>query len=88
METKGSYIAVGSFVVALAVGLVIFVIWLGQLSVSQATNTYVANFSGSINGLSVGSAVRFQGIPAGEVTAFQINPNNFNLVKVTMEIDP
>lgn len=87
METKGSYIAVGSFVVALAVGLVIFVIWLGQLSVSQATHTYVANFSGSINGLQAGSPVRFQGIPAGEVTAFQINPNNFNLVKVTMRID-
>ncbi|MEM7443494.1 MAG: MlaD family protein [Pseudomonadota bacterium] len=87
METKGSYVAVGGFVVALAVSLVIFIVWLGQLSSSQATTTYVANFSGSINGLQAGSAVRFQGVPAGQVTSFQINPTNFNLVKVTMEID-
>lgn len=87
METKGSYIAVGGFVVILAVSLVIFVVWLGQLSVSQATTTYVSNFSGSINGLQSGSPVRFQGVPAGQVTSFEINPNNFNLVKVTMEID-
>jgi phospholipid/cholesterol/gamma-HCH transport system substrate-binding protein len=87
METKGSYVAVGGFVVALALALVIFVVWLGQLSVSQATTTYVANFTSSINGLQAGSPVRFQGVPAGQVTSFEINPNNFNLVKVTMEID-
>jgi len=87
METKASYIAVGSFVIALAIGLILFVLWLGNLSVDRQFDRYAIDFSGSVSGLEVGSTVRFQGVPVGQVTDIRISPEDFSEVRVEVQID-
>lgn len=77
METRASYLLVGSFVLALMVGAVIFVIWITGTTTEQ-TERYYMRFSESVTGLQVGSQVRFRGIPVGEVASINIVENEKN----------
>src|SRR3546814_20732892 len=43
-------------------------------------------FKGSVSGLKEGNAVRYRGIPVGVVTRMEINPDNVEEVRVTIEI--
>lgn len=74
METRASYLLVGSFVLAIMAGAVVFVIWVTGTS-AEKTVRYHMRFAGSVTGLQVGSQVRFRGIPVGEVKAMQIVEN-------------
>ena len=87
METRASYIAVGAFVLFVAVGLVGFVAWLGADSAAEIEDQYVINFTGTVTGLQNGSTVRFRGIPVGSVSDIRINPANVEQVQVTVSID-
>lgn len=71
METRASYLLVGSFVLAIMAGAVVFVIWLTGTTVEK-TVQYHLRFSGSVTGLQIGSQVRFRGIPVGEVKSMNI----------------
>ncbi len=88
METRASYVVVGSFVLAGILGLVIFATWLGKLSIDREFDNYLIYFSGSVTGLQVGSAVRYRGIPVGTVTDIRIDPDNVERVQVTVDVAP
>jgi phospholipid/cholesterol/gamma-HCH transport system substrate-binding protein len=75
----------GLFMVTLITGIVIIIIWLGD--VQQQTKTYVAETRDSVTGLKVGSTVYYRGIAVGKVTAVRFAPDNPNLIIVPMEID-
>ena len=51
METKANYVAVGAFVVACIVGLVVSIMWLAGTQYSQEYAYYQTNFKGSVTGL-------------------------------------
>lgn len=74
METRASYLLVGSFMLALMATSVVFVIWITG-SKAEKPVRYFMQFSGSVTGLQVGSQVRFRGIPVGEVVTIDIVEN-------------
>ena len=88
METRASYVVVGSFVLAAVVALVLFATWLGKLSIDREFDNYLIYFTGSVTGLQVGSPVRYRGIPVGTVTDIRIDPANVERVQVTVDVAP
>lgn len=86
METRASYLLVGSFVLILFAGIVGFVIWLGKFQFDQEFTRYDIVATGSVSGLKVGSSVELNGIPVGEVIDIRIDPDNVEHVLVTIEV--
>ncbi|HEY0838114.1 MAG TPA: MlaD family protein [Azospirillum sp.] len=86
METRASYILVGSFVLALLAGLFVFSIWIAKVQLEQSRDTYYIFFTGSVTGLQTGSPVRYRGIPVGTVTDLRLDPSNVGQVRVTVEL--
>lgn len=88
METRASYVAVGSFVLVLMVSLVVFAVWLGGSGLRENADRYVIYFSGNVTGLQEGSQVRYRGIPVGTVQDVQIDPSNVERVLVRIAVRP
>jgi phospholipid/cholesterol/gamma-HCH transport system substrate-binding protein len=86
METRASYLLVGSFVLILFAGTVGFVIWLGKFQFDQIYTRYDIRVAGSVSGLKVGSGVELNGIPVGEVIDIRIDPANVEHVLVAIEV--
>ncbi len=86
METRASYLLVGSFVLLLAAGLIGFVVWLGKVQFDQEFARYDIYFTGNVSGLRVGSTVSYRGVPAGEVIAVEVDPENVERVLTTIEV--
>lgn len=87
METRASYLLVGSFVILVIAAAFGFVLWIAKGQIVKDTAKYQAYFSTTVTGLQVGSPVRYRGIPAGEVTEIKVSAKDPNLVEVTFEID-
>lgn len=87
METRSSYVLVGSVVLAFTVLLFAAVLWLARFS-GEEKKEYDVLFSTSISGLAVGSAVVFNGVPVGQVQKIALIPNRPQLVRVRVAIDP
>jgi len=87
METRASYVAVGTFVLALAAGVAVFVVWLGGFQAQRAVAYYDIRFAGSVTGLQMDGAVRYRGISVGRVVDMRIDPDNLELVRVTVEVN-
>lgn len=86
METRASYLLVGTFVLLLFAGIVGFVVWLGKFQFDQVYTRYDIVVAGSVSGLKVGSSVELNGIPVGEVIDIGIEPDNVERVRVTIEV--
>lgn len=86
METRASYVAAGTFVIGLMVGLVFFVIWINRIDWSEGKK-YDVYFSGSVTGLRTNESVTYNGVPIGRVDSISIDPLKLNVIKVTLEID-
>lgn len=87
METRASYVLVGSFVLGLVAAAVIFVLWIGRGDSGRNLVTYKVNFTGSVTGLAPGAAVRYRGINKGEVRAIGIKPDQDDVIEVTIRVD-
>ncbi len=87
METRSSYVLVGSVVLAFTVLLFAVVLWLARFS-GEAKVEYDILFNTSISGLATGSAVVFNGVPVGQVQKIALVPNSPQLVRVRIAIDP
>ncbi len=87
METRSSYVLVGSVVLAFTVLLFAAVLWLARFS-GEEKKEYDVLFNTSISGLAVGSAVVFNGVPVGQVSKIALIPNRPQLVRVRIAIDP
>jgi phospholipid/cholesterol/gamma-HCH transport system substrate-binding protein len=87
METRASYVLVGAFVVALFTALAGFAWWFtGGGDSGEATEQFEVVLTGTIEGLSVGSQVRYRGIPVGRVTKLVVDEQNFNEIIATIEV--
>jgi len=71
METRASYVLVGSFVLGLVAAAVIFVLWIGGSTRSDKISYHVI-LTGNVTGLAPGAAVRYRGIHKGEVGAITL----------------
>jgi phospholipid/cholesterol/gamma-HCH transport system substrate-binding protein len=88
METKANYVAVGAFVVACVIGLVVTIMWLAGVQYAQEYSYYEANFKGPVTGLGKGTVTRYNGIDVGRITDLQFNPNDPQSVIVTLQVQP
>ncbi len=86
METRANYVLIGGFVVVFVIALFGFVVWLAKVEFDRTFAYYDIYFEGSVSGLSKASQVRFNGIPVGSVIDMAIDPDNFNRVRVTVEL--
>lgn len=88
METKANYVAVGAFVLACMLGMVVALLWLAGTQYSQEFKYYQTYFSGSVTGLGNGTPVRYNGIDVGRISKLKFDPENPKRVIVVMEVDP
>jgi ABC-type transporter Mla subunit MlaD len=87
MATEANKFKVGIFLIA---GFLAFngaLIWIGSSRFFESTRRYVTYFAESVQGLDVGSGVKFRGVPLGRVSDIRVAPDNV-LVEVEMQIAP
>lgn len=85
METRSSHVLVGGVVLALAVALFAFILWLARFDGGRGKDEYDILFP-SVSGLAVGTAVNFAGVPVGQVRAISLDPERPETVRVRVEI--
>lgn len=88
METKANYVAVGAFVLACVIGLVVTIMWLAGAQYSQEYAYYQANFKGPVTGLGRGTVTRYNGIEVGRITNLEFDPADPQRVIVTLQVQP
>lgn len=88
METKANYVAVGAFVLACVIGLVITILWLAGAQYSQEYAYYQAYFKGPVTGLGKGTVTRYNGIDVGRIKDLEFDPNDPQRVIVTLQVQP
>ncbi len=76
METRANYAIVGFFTLIVIAAAFGFVYWMAQSGRGGPTADLAIRIPGSANGLSVGSPVRFNGIPVGSVRGLSIDPDD------------
>ena len=88
METKANYVAVGAFVLASVLGLVVALLWLAGAQYSEEFVYYKTDFEGAVTGLGNGTAVRYNGIDVGHVSQLKFDPDDPKKVIVTLQVNP
>lgn len=86
METRAGYMLIGTFVLFSFVGILGFFLWIMQKDVSYNVKYYTTFFSGSVAGLAKGGAVNFLGVPVGTVKEIKLDPNDLEVVQLTIAI--
>ena len=85
MEPRGNYVLIGAAVMIVAAAAFLFVLWLGQSQ--REFDEYDIIFTERVSGLSVGAAVRFNGIQKGEVDTLSIDEDNPSIVVARVRVD-
>jgi phospholipid/cholesterol/gamma-HCH transport system substrate-binding protein len=73
VETRASYVLIGSFALGLVALAVMSVLWLGKLSLDREWDLYDIVFEEAITGLGKGGAVQYNGIQLGEVLRLSLD---------------
>ncbi len=87
MEIRARYTLIGLFTLATVAAAFAFVYWLNHAGGLTQQSLYRARFDNTVSGLLKGSAVLFNGIRVGEVTALELNPENPKQVTAVMSVD-
>lgn len=87
METRASYLLVGSFVLVLLLGALGFVVWLAKFNTETDLVRYEMIFTDAVTGLSVASPVRYAGVRVGEVQDVRLDPERPEQVQVIIEVE-
>ncbi|MGB6066016.1 MAG: MlaD family protein [Desulfomonilaceae bacterium] len=86
MSTQADKFKIGLFVVSSLFVAVVLIIWLGASHLFESTQEAVAYFTESVQGLEVGSSVKFRGVPVGRIRAIRMAPDG-RLVEVMLSLD-
>lgn len=86
METRASYVLIGTFTLVVFLGAFIFVLWIGKLSLDREWDYYDIVFKEAVTGLSVGGVVQYNGIQVGEVRKLSLAPNDPRQVIVQVRL--
>lgn len=88
METRANYIIIGSFVMAILLGGFAFIYWLAVTAESRENVFVKIVFPAPVTGLPIGGQVLFNGIPIGNVSALDFDPDNPKVVVATVRVKP
>ncbi len=86
MEQETYYFRVGLFVILIFAGFMLTLGWLAGRRDDTGRVPYAIYFSGSVDGLSLGSPVKLKGIEVGNVTEIGFAPQNNQLIRVLADI--
>ena len=86
METRSNHVLVGTIVLALLAGVLLFTVWLAGLS-NKTTDCFDIYFSQGVGGISKGTAVNYSGVPVGKVEKIALLPNSPEVVWVRIKVD-
>jgi phospholipid/cholesterol/gamma-HCH transport system substrate-binding protein len=86
METRSNQVLVGTVVLALLVGLLLFTVWLVGLN-TEKRRCFDIYFSQGVGGLNRGSNVSFSGVPVGQITRISLLPDRPEFVWVRIEVE-
>lgn len=81
METKANYLVIGLFVLAIIGAGFGFVYWIRNYAVTADMKQYQVIFTGSVQGLSEGSNVLFNGLRVGAVESLGVMPEDTRKVR-------
>ncbi len=87
MENKFKYFIVGFIFLIFLSGFVFLSLWIYKGFGKEEYNTYLIETTLSVNGLYVGSAVKYKGVNIGKVSKIEIDKENPSLVRVYLDID-
>ncbi len=85
METRAHYVLIGAIVLSTVAAGFLFILWMGQTQ--REYDEYDIIFTERVSGLSVGAAVRFNGIQKGEVDTLTIDPDDPSIVVARVRVD-
>jgi phospholipid/cholesterol/gamma-HCH transport system substrate-binding protein len=85
METDNHYLVEGLFIIAGAVAVAFFAVWLAG-SGHRDDVLYRIHFAESVSGLSVGDPVKFHGVDIGNVKTIELDPADPRLVQVDVRL--
>ncbi|MDQ0345618.1 MlaD family protein [Ancylobacter vacuolatus] len=88
METRANYTIIGLFTLAVVAAGFAFVWWFTGSANRGPRTSYDVVFSGVVSGLQTGSAVTFNGIPVGEVTALRLDAQDPRKVIARIAVQP
>ncbi len=86
METRSNHVLVGTVVLLLLAGLLLFTVWLAGLS-NKAAKCFDIYFSQGVSGLAKGTAVTFSGVPVGAIEQISLLPERPEFVWVKIKVD-
>jgi phospholipid/cholesterol/gamma-HCH transport system substrate-binding protein len=86
METRSNQILVGSITLGLLAALVLFIVWLTQLS-GGGEKKYDIFFQQTVEGLAKGSGVTFSGVPVGQIESINLVPDSPQFVRVRINVN-
>src|SRR4028118_296217 len=86
METRSNQVLVGSVVLALLAGLLLFAVWITGLNTEQR-KCFDIYFSQGVGGLNKGSNVSFSGVPVGQISKISLLPQRPEFVWVRIEVN-
>jgi phospholipid/cholesterol/gamma-HCH transport system substrate-binding protein len=86
METRANYVAVGAFVLGIAIALFVSALWVARVQFRDEFKRYETFVTGPVTGLGVGATVRLNGIDVGRVSDIAFDPDNSLQVQVGLSI--
>ncbi len=87
METRARYVLIGFFTLAVVAAGFAFVYWLNTVGGLGERAIYKIRYENTVSGLLEGSAVLFNGVRVGEVTALDLDAAAPSAVTATIAID-
>jgi phospholipid/cholesterol/gamma-HCH transport system substrate-binding protein len=85
METRSNHVLVGTVVLAMLIGLLLFIVWLAGFK-TETRRCFDIYFP-AVGGLNKGSTVSFSGVPVGQITKISLLPDRPEFVWVRIEVD-
>ena len=86
METKANHVWVGVVTLSLLAALAAFIVWIAQWN-EEGRNSYDIFFKQSVDGLSKGASVSFQGVPIGQIEVIELWTKDPSFVRVRIAVD-
>ncbi|CAE6489369.1 MAG TPA: MCE family protein [Nitrosomonas nitrosa] len=87
METRAHHVLIGLFTLLVGVAAVAFSIWISSASTSKEYHYYTVVFREAVTGLSRGSAVKYSGIPVGDIVELTLDPEDPRQVLARIRLD-
>ena len=86
METRSNHVLVGTVVLALLIGLLLFSVWIVGFN-TEKRRCFDVYFSQGVGGLNRGSNVSYNGVPVGQITQISLLPKRPEFVWVRIEVN-